>query len=160
MNCVDAIININSEEYLYVGSCKKLKKRITTHKAESKRAPNRKLYKYINFFGWDNVKFKILCDNVVIPEDNDIILRLIEEQYRKLLKPSLNHQICCVESDYKTHLSTKVKCKYCNVFVQRWNMSNHVHKWCKKTIQPDDETLTWVKVEKIKTPEISDIPLD
>lgn len=146
MNCVYAIINIHTKEYLYIGSCKNMKKRINTHRAESKRAPNRKLYKYINIMGWDNVTFSILCDNVVILEDNENVLRFLEEQYRKLLKPKLNHQICLIECDYKTHLSTKVKCKYCNSCVQRWNMSNHVHKYCKKIYSPDDELMLWVKV--------------
>ena len=159
MNCIYTINNIHTQEVLYVGSCKKLSKRITNHKYESKKEINRKLYKYINYYGWNNFEFNIVCENIVIPEGNVNIMRLIEEQYRKLLKPKLNSFICIIE-DKKAYLKKPTKCKYCDCFIQRWNMPKHVKYHCKKIHTPiiDDELEKNHYVDEIKSQEIVDIP--
>lgn len=136
MNCVYSINNIHSKELLYIGSCKKLKKRIQNHKSESKIRTTRKLYKHINFYGWNNFEFNILCENIIIPENNKHILRLFEEQYRKAYKPILNTFVCMIEGDKKKHLSTPIKCKFCEKSIQRWNMSKHL-KICHKKLQEE-----------------------
>lgn len=124
MNCVYSINNIHSKELLYIGSCGKLKKRINNHRSESKIRTDRKLYKYINHYGWNNFEFNILCENIIVPENNKDILRIFEEQYRKIYNPPLNSFMCFIE-DKKAHLSKPIKCDFCDKFIQRWNMSKH-----------------------------------
>ena len=136
MNCVYSINNIHSKELLYIGSCKRLKKRIQNHKSESKIRTTRKLYKYINHYGWNNFEFNILCENIIIPENNKHILRLFEEQYRKAYKPQLNTTVCMIEGDKKKHLAMPIKCIFCDKSIQRWNMSKHL-KICSKKLQEE-----------------------
>lgn len=161
-NCVYTINNIHTQEVLYVGSCLKLSKRITNHKYESKTNPDRKLYKYINHYGWNNFEFKVVCENIVVSTDNTHIMRILEEQFRKLYKPQLNTHHCFIENK-KEHISKLIKCKYCDSMLQKWNMSRHTKYSCKK--KPVIEEVIDIEIEKnhydddeTKTPSCVDIP--
>ena len=92
--CIYAIVWKYTGEVVYVGSCRRLMKRITNHKHESKLEKNRKIYKHINFFGWDKFYFKVLAENIVIPPKNKNMLRTIEDLYRKSYNPRLNSYKC------------------------------------------------------------------
>uniref|UniRef100_A0A6C0D7H1 GIY-YIG domain-containing protein n=1 Tax=viral metagenome TaxID=1070528 RepID=A0A6C0D7H1_9ZZZZ len=52
---------LSNNLYYYIGSTiNSLNKRLSYHKQSSKKFPNRKIYKYINSIGWDNIKIELI----------------------------------------------------------------------------------------------------
>ena len=59
--------------YFYIGStCNPLSKRLYWHKCDAKKQPDRKVYKYFNSIGWDNVKI-ILIEQHYLDNKQELI---------------------------------------------------------------------------------------
>lgn len=73
---------------IYVGStCKLLIQRKTKHDYSAKIYPDRPVYEYFNYFGWENVKIVLLED---FPCANEEELLIREKFWIDKLKPDLN----------------------------------------------------------------------
>ena len=73
-------------QYFYIGStCLPLSKRLYDHKQTAKRDTERKVYKYFNQIGWDNVKIilhhELYLDNKeeLLRAENDVIMAYIDD---------------------------------------------------------------------------------
>jgi hypothetical protein len=72
--------------YFYIGStCTTLTKRLYSHKGKAKMYPERKVYKYLNEVGWDNVKIVLVSEhhlenkNQLLRIENDVIQLHIQD---------------------------------------------------------------------------------
>lgn len=93
------ITQIDIDEVIYIGSTTmKIERRISGHKSESKRYPDRKLYRYVSDHGgWSNFTFKVVFISEV-PKDStdefiafkDAEIRYFELKYIDELKPKCN----------------------------------------------------------------------
>lgn len=107
---------------IYIGSTtQRLCQRMATHRNNSKKYPNRKIYKFINSIGIEH--FKILLIEKY-PCSNREELNEREEHYRRLLKPILNNN-CCHIDDYTNYWNKKVQCESCGGTYTRSNKHHH-----------------------------------
>ena len=66
---------IDTDGYYYIGhTCNALSKRFNEHKSSSKRNNGRRVYQHLNGVGWDNVRIVLICDNLNV-ENNEQLLR-------------------------------------------------------------------------------------
>ena len=73
--------------YFYIGStCDTLVKRLYHHKHTATRHPERKVYKYFNNYGWDNVKIILIEEHYLdnkeqlLREENKIIEMYLQDE--------------------------------------------------------------------------------
>ena len=83
------IYQLKIDKYIYTGSCKKIDRRMGSHKSDTtnynSRNYNAKLYKYIrNFGGWKNVEILIIEENL-----NEEELKHVEDYYEKKIKKQI-----------------------------------------------------------------------
>tara|TARA_R110002096_G_scaffold294541_1_gene488848 strand:+ start:80 stop:538 length:459 start_codon:yes stop_codon:yes gene_type:complete len=120
----------------YIGSTNNLNMRKIKHKYCVNHINSKSKFRVYDFIrtngGWNNFTFVILLQlhNVMIQQD----LRRIEGAIIKLLQPTLNERIAgrTLKEYYKDNIisitkykTTKVCCKYCNMFVRRDNIARH-----------------------------------
>ena len=84
------------DEYYYIGStCMALSKRLYWHKNASSKFPERKVYKYINSIGWENIKIilhqELYLENKeqLLRAENDVIMSCIHDNKCLNCRPAL-----------------------------------------------------------------------
>ena len=112
-------------EYYYIGStCGTLTKRLYEHKHVAIRQPERKVYKFFNSIGWENVKIVLLEEhflenkNQQLREENRVIeMYLHDEKCLNCLRPFVpieeqkEHQRELIKKYYENN---KEKCRIMN----------------------------------------------
>ena len=127
--------------YFYIGStCNPLTKRLSKHKYDSKRQPERSVYKYFNSIKWENVKIILITecyldnkeqllreeDNYIqMYNDNPLCLNIkrafvTKEETKEYNKEYREQQCVCLcgcaitKRNYKRHTQTKKHPNYIN----------------------------------------------
>lgn len=121
--------NIDGVDHLfYVGSttCNWLSRRLTTHKDQFRRNPERALYRYIRQKGWSIENLQIRPIEKV---DTGLLAR--ERHWIETLKPPGNTNVPGRKFDEwyagkKDEYTQIVKCEACGAEYQKRGMSNHV----------------------------------
>ena len=117
---------------LYIGSTKnKLYLRQSTHN-HSLNNPNYKDYNYplYKFCREKKVK-KIICELIEEVDDNELVL--LEQEYIKMLEPSLNsYRAIRTEEEkieyYKINNNKKSKCPICDKLMIKNNVKKHIRR--------------------------------
>jgi len=117
---------------LYIGSTKnKLNLRQSTHN-HSLNNPNYKDYNYplYKFCREKKVK-KIICELIEEVDDNELVL--LEQEYIKMLEPSLNsYRAIRTEEEkieyYKINNNKKSKCPICDKLMIKNNVKKHIRR--------------------------------
>jgi group I intron endonuclease len=113
------LVNDIDDEF-YIGStCEILSKRKAKHKCDSKRLPDRTIYKHLNEIGWDTVDI-ILIENYPCNSKEELHAR--ERYWIEELKPNLNKYIPTrtieeyreQNKDKKKHIVRKTKIRLKN----------------------------------------------
>lgn len=102
------------DSQIYIGSTCDIDRRMITHRHHSKVKPNQKVYKHLNFIGWDKVHITVLEN---YPCGNRKELEQRERYWVDKLKPTLNNNIpgrtddenCSKQYHQKYMSSTKYK---------------------------------------------------
>lgn len=99
----------NVDDKIYVGSTTNpLYARLCTHKNDSKKYPNRKVYYHINEIGgWNNISIILIEE---YPCENREQLNLREKYWFESLKPDLNFQVPArTQTEYREDNKNKIK---------------------------------------------------
>ena len=64
----------NISEYFYIGStCNTLTRRLSRHRADSNKFPNRKMFSILREIGWDNIKIILIEEPKNITNKNELL---------------------------------------------------------------------------------------
>jgi len=85
------IQNKNNCNEIYIGKTKNLKNRIYQHKSRAKQHCDKKVYKWINSIGFDNIEFIIEC--ICDDKDSALIERETVKKYEELGYTLYNDQL-------------------------------------------------------------------
>ena len=117
--------------YFYIGSTYNvLNKRLYQHKKDSKKFTERKIYKYFNSIGWENVKIILIQEfnlqnkqQLLREEDKMIQLHLNNENCLNVIRPfyglTRSDQKKLYKEEHKEHLSEKNKEYYIRTHQER-----------------------------------------
>ena len=124
------IYKIEVEGELYIGSTKnKLYDRQGEHNYRMRTIGNRDYNIYLYRFCREKKVKKIICE--MIEEVDDTELVLLEQEYIKMLEPSLNsHRAFQTEEEYKEqknlHNKKKSNCPICGKEMLKNNINRHI----------------------------------